>query len=111
MRGGLVDALDIWIGGVKQRRGGWLLLLLLHGVGSVGVLASLDGLDDAQCVVLGVLGLGRDLRVVFLPDAQDIEEGRCSHEGVGRGGCDPARVRGTPCSRRRRRRTLPVDEG
>lgn len=88
MRGGLVDALDLWIGGVKQRRGGWLLLLLLHGVGSVGVLASLDGLDDAQCVVLGVLGLGRDLRVVFLPDAQDIEEGRCSHEGVGRGGCD-----------------------
>jgi hypothetical protein len=47
LRGGLVDALDVWIGGVKQRRGGWLLLLLLHGVGSVGVFASLDGLDDA----------------------------------------------------------------
>ena len=87
MRGGLVDALDFWIGGVKQRRGGWLLLLL-HGVGGVGVFASFDGLDDAQSVVLGVLGLGRDFRVVFLPDAQDIEEGRCSHERVGRGGCD-----------------------
>jgi hypothetical protein len=88
LRGGLGDALDVWIGGVKQRRGGWLLLLLLHGIGSVGVFASLDGLDDAQGVVLGVLGLGRDLRVVFLPDAQDIEEGRCSHERVSRGGCD-----------------------
>ena len=32
-------------------------------------------------------------------------------DSFGRGGCDPTRVRGAPRSGRRRRRTLPVDEG
>jgi hypothetical protein len=60
----------------------------LDGVGEVWVLARLDGLEDAQRVVLCVLGLGRDLGVVLLPYGEDVEEGGGCEERVDRvAGC------------------------
>jgi hypothetical protein len=67
LRGAPVYALDFWVVRIESIERSQLWRRLLDGVGEVRVFAGLGSLEDAQGVVLCVLGLGRDLGVVLLP--------------------------------------------
>lgn len=78
----LVYASYFWVIWIQRRRRHGLLWCFLSGVRRVRVLVGLDGLDDAQRMVFGELGLGSDFGVIILPYRHDLEEGRCREEGI-----------------------------
>jgi hypothetical protein len=81
--GRLDDALDLWVARIQVRGYTFLLWCVLGGVGEVRVFVCLDGLENAQGVVLCVLGLRSDVWVgVRLPYGENLEERGGCHQGV-----------------------------